>query len=306
VNGTLGYAGSYSVVNLARGTVTSLPSIGQVIYQGQSLYQVNRTSVGLLYGSIPAYRSLAEGMSGADVSQLNHDLVQLGYATKGEIGSGWSQFGSATTSAVEKLQSHLGLSKTGMLTLGQVAFLPSAARITSVAATVGAPAPPGQPLIKATSTTRQVTINLDATQQSYVKPGDSVTITLPDNSTTQGRVTSAGTVAITPPSSGSSSGSQTPTITVEVSPLDPAATGELDQAPVTVAITTASVASTLVVPVDALLAKSGGGYQVEVAGAGGSRRLEQVTLGLFDDAAGLVQVTGPQLQAGQRVVVPSL
>ena len=30
-----------------------------------------------------------------------------------------------------------------------------------------------------------------------------------------------------------------------------------------------------------------------------------VTLGLFDDAAGLVQVSGPGLAAGQRVVVPA-
>jgi hypothetical protein len=30
-----------------------------------------------------------------------------------------------------------------------------------------------------------------------------------------------------------------------------------------------------------------------------------VRLGLFDDAAGLVQVTGPGLAAGQRIVVPA-
>jgi len=31
-----------------------------------------------------------------------------------------------------------------------------------------------------------------------------------------------------------------------------------------------------------------------------------VTLGLFDDAQGLVQVSGPGVRAGQRVVVPAL
>jgi len=31
-----------------------------------------------------------------------------------------------------------------------------------------------------------------------------------------------------------------------------------------------------------------------------------VSLGLFDDAAGLVQVTGTSLVAGERVVVPNL
>jgi hypothetical protein len=60
-----------------------------------------------------------------------------------------------------------------------------------------------------------------------------------------------------------------------------------------------------VVPVDALLARPSGGYAVEVTGSGG-HHLVPVTPGLFDDAAGLVQVTGPGLAAGQRVVVPAI
>jgi hypothetical protein len=43
-----------------------------------------------------------------------------------------------------------------------------------------------------------------------------------------------------------------------------------------------------------------------VAGADGTHRLVTVSLGLFDDAAGLVQVTGPGLRPGERVVVPAL
>ena len=73
-----------------------------------------------------------------------------------------------------------------------------------------------------------------------------------------------------------------------------------------VTITTGTVTNALVVPVDALLAQSGGGYAVEVVGAHGIHHLVPVTLGLFDDADGLVQVTGTGLAAGQRVVVPDL
>jgi multidrug efflux pump subunit AcrA (membrane-fusion protein) len=58
------------------------------------------------------------------------------------------------------------------------------------------------------------------------------------------------------------------------------------------------------VPVGALLARSTGGYAVEVISAGNARRLAPVTVGLFDDADGLVQVTGA-LTPGQRVVVPA-
>jgi HlyD family secretion protein len=344
VNGTLGYAGSYSVVvpatggsqlpgtgqgagtaqggpgagqtgsGSAAGMFTALPAVGQVVRQGQSLYSVSGSAVALLYGSTPAYRSLSEGMSGTDVRQLNADLVALGDATSSGIGAGSSYFSAATTSALDKLQASLGLEQTGSLPLGQAVFLPTAARVTSVSATLGGPAQPGAPVLQATSTTRQVTAHLDATQQSEVKAGEQVSITLPDNQTTPGVVTSVGTVASSPSpgasggsgsSSDSSSGSSTPTINVDVKAADPAGLGTLDQAPVQVTITTATVNNAIVVPIDALLAQASG-YAVEVAAAGGARHLVPVTLGLFDDADGLVQVTGRGLSAGQNVVVPRI
>ena len=53
-NGTLGYAGSYTVLGRAPGTVTWLPTVGQVIRQGQVLYRVDEAPVVLLYGPTPA------------------------------------------------------------------------------------------------------------------------------------------------------------------------------------------------------------------------------------------------------------
>src|SRR6266511_720342 len=91
----------------------------------------------------------------------------------------------------------------------------------------------------------------------------------------------------------------------QTTPADPTATGSLDQAPVLVAITERIVHNVLAVPVNALLALAGGGYAVEVANADGPRHLVPVSPGLFDDAAGLVQVTGSGLAAGQHVVVPA-
>jgi Putative peptidoglycan binding domain len=255
----------------------------------------------LLYGSVPAYRSLSEGMSGADVRQLNRDLVALGYATKSELDPTSDEFGWRTKDALEKLQKHLAVTENGVLGLGQAVFLPSEARITQRLAEVGTPAQPGTVILSASSTHRKVTISLDAAQQSEVKVGDKVIITLPDNTTTPGVVSSVGTVASTPPSD---SGGGSPTITVEVTPTHPEATGRLDQAPVLVSITTARVKHALVMPVNALLALATGGYAVEVS-SGGTRRLVSVSLGLFDDADGLVQVSGTGLAAGQRVVVPA-
>jgi hypothetical protein len=314
VDATLGYAGSYTVLGPAHGTITWLPAIGQVIHNGQLLYRVDGAPVILLYGSTPAYRTLAEGataadVAGRDVAELNRDLVALGYASRTDLDPSSDEFSWATKAAIERLQEHLDVDRTGRLALGQVVFVPTAARVTSVPASLGGPATGA--VLTATSTSRVVTINLDAAQQSEVKVGDKVAITLPDNTTTPGVISSVGTVATTPSSNGSggsggsgNSNSSTPTVTVQVTPTHPTATGHLDQAPVEVAITTASVRKALVVPVNALLALSGGGYAVEVADPDGVHHLVDVTLGIFDDADGLVQVTGSGLAAGQHVVVP--
>jgi peptidoglycan hydrolase-like protein with peptidoglycan-binding domain len=310
----------YSVVNQAHGAYTTLPTVGQVIHQGQALYRVNNSPVVLLYGSTPAYRDISAGASGPDVAQLNRDLVALGYATWAQLRPGSAVFGAATTAAVEKLQAALGLSRTGTLSLGQAVFEPVAMRVTSVPAQPGGNAQSGETVLQATSTTRQVQVALDASLQTSMAVGNKVSITLPSNQTTTGVVSSVATVASCPSSSdtggsGSSSAKagtdtcesgSTPTITVEVTPSDPRATGTWDQAPVQVGITTASVHDALVVPVTALLAQAGGGYAVEVVGAGThNNHLVAVSLGLFDDADGLVQVTGAGLTAGQEVVAPS-
>ena len=208
VSATLGYAGSYTVVGGSSGTFTELPAVGQVVSQGQVLYRVDNSPVVLLYGATPAYRSLSEGASasdvtGPDVEQLNADLVALGYVSSSDLSPTSDEFGYWTKVGVEKLQAALGVTQTGTLALGQAVFLPTATRVTSLTGTLGGPAQPGGTVLAATSTTRQVSIALDASQQSEVAVGDKVTITLPNNQTTPGVISSVGTVASTG-SSGSS------------------------------------------------------------------------------------------------------
>jgi Putative peptidoglycan binding domain len=284
---------------------TALPAIGKIVTRGGSLYSISGQPVVLLYGPVAAWRAFMPGMSaGRDVAELNANLNTLGYGH----GLSGDSFTSETSAAIDAYQSAHGLTRTGQLLLGSVVFEPGAVRVTAVTPTIGATVQPG-PVLSITSTRRQVTIALDAAQQSQLEVGDPVVITLPDNSTTPGRVSYVGTVATTPSSDqgggGGGGGSGTPTIEVDVTPSDPAATGHLDQAPVNVSITTASVQRALVVPVNALLALANGGYALEEIGAGGTHQLLAVDLGLFDDQDGLVQVTGSGLAAGQRVVVPS-
>jgi multidrug efflux pump subunit AcrA (membrane-fusion protein) len=311
---------------------TWLPAVGEIIKQDQPVYSLSGEPVPLLYGSAPAYRAFYAGMSdGGDVGELTHDLIALGY------GDGLAQtdhYSTATAAAVQRWQKARGLPVTGEILLGAVVFEPGPIQVTSVTPSVGESAGAGgaggggggagggagtgggDAVLAAASTARQVSIALDVGQQSQVAVGDQVTITLPNNETTPGVVSSVGTVATSSPggsgssgsssSGSSSSGSSSPTITVLVNPTDPAATGTWDQAPVNVTITAGAVTNALTVPVAALRAQPGGGYAVEVAGAGGFHHLVAVNLGLFDDADGMVQVTGTSLAAGQQVVVPNL
>ena len=54
--------------------------------------------------------------------------------------SAWDEFNWATKAGVEKLQNHLGVDQTGKLRSGDVVFLPTAARVTTLPATLGGPA----------------------------------------------------------------------------------------------------------------------------------------------------------------------
>lgn len=305
-----GLAGAEQALTAAEASATSygdgssytmLPSPGRIVRRGQPLYAIDGEPTLLLYGSTPAWRAFRAGMSpGTDVAELNANLQALGYGAP----SGDS-FTAATSAAISALQQAHGLPQTGSLDLGTVAFEPGPLRVTTVTPTTGAAVQAG-PVLTGTSTRPDVSIQLDAAQQSEVKVGDRVGVTLPDNSTTPGVVSSVGKVATVPSAEQQANGgSSSPTISVDVRLLDPRAAGHLDEAPVEVLITEQSVHNVLAVPVEALVALAGGGYAVEEVEADGTHQLVAVTPGLFDDAQGLVQVSGSGLAPGERVVVPA-
>jgi peptidoglycan hydrolase-like protein with peptidoglycan-binding domain len=285
------------------GVVTWLPGVGDVVGRGQPVYRVNGVPIPLLFGDVPLARQLNEGLGGHDVQELEQNLLALGYADSGNLQADGS-FTAADTAAVKRWQQALGVLVTGVVDVGDVVVLAGPARVTHLQVAVGAAVSPGAQVLSASSTARQVVVQLDAARQSQVKVGDQVAIALPNGKTTPGTVSVVSTVATQPsPGAGGAGSSNTPTVEVDITPTDPASTGAIDQAPVQVSITTATVADAFVVPVTALLAQPGDAYAVEVAGMQGSRLLP-VTLGLFDDADGLVQVSGRGLTAGLRVVVP--
>ncbi len=169
-------------------------------------------------------------------------------------------------------------------------------------AELGESASPGALVAQATSDTLEVQVSLEASQQGAVKEGERAQITLPGNRSVAGKVDRLGRVAQVP--AGQNAGAAGATIPAYISLDKPSKASGLDQAPVQVDITTKGVKSALSVPVAALVGKSGGGYAVEVVRDDGQRELVAVELGLFDTAAGRVEVAG-DLHEGDDVVVPT-
>jgi hypothetical protein len=278
VDGELGYRRVAPVVNRLAGTYTALPTEGSVVGRGQALYQVDGRPVVLMYGRQPAWRAFAPDISdGPDVAELEANLAAMGFA-RGLFGTPDAHFDWAA--AAERWQHALALAQTGTVELGWVVFLPGAVRVGTHQAAVGAIASPGAQPYTATSSTRVVTVPLDADRQGEARPGAKVPIVLPDGRTTPGTIAEVGRVATAPPGAGAGDPSgrggpdARPTVTVTVVPDNPAATGRLDQEPIQVELATDTHRGVLAAPITALLALAEGGYGLEVVdpAAGGAIR----------------------------------
>jgi multidrug efflux pump subunit AcrA (membrane-fusion protein) len=275
------------------GVYTALPAAGQTVSRGQALYAVSGRPIPLLYGGTPLARQLTPGVGGDDVKELEQNLIALGYGP-GLTADG--SFTEADATAVKRWQAALGVPRTGVVNPGEAVFLAGALRISQVRVLAGSLAQTGQEIIDGTSPDHVVTVA--ARQQTLVQVGAGVTVSLPSNTSVAGTITDVGTVATT---SGNGA-QQTTTIPVTIALADDAAAGKLDGATVSVSITRASRPNVLAVPVTALLALSSGGYAVETAD--GRHRRIPVQTGIFSN--GLVEVSGPGLVGGLKVLAPSV
>jgi len=306
VDGTLGYARTFTVVAAGQGRLTWLPVVGAVIRRGARVYGLDGHDVPLFYGATPFWRKLESGMTdGRDVKELETNLAALGYGADAGMTVD-RHFSAATAAAVREWQDDLGVTQDGAVELGDVVVLPGALRVKTVGAVTGGTAQGN--LLTGTGTTRQITVKLPVGQQTLARAGARVQVELPGGTRTTGHISSVGSVA-TSTGTGTDSAQQQPgqntqnaTVPVYVTLDHASAAGRLDGAPVTVGFTSALHKGVLTVPVNALLAAPDGSYAVSVAaGTGGTRRVP-VRLGAFAD--GRVEVTGA-LTAGTRVEVPA-
>jgi multidrug efflux pump subunit AcrA (membrane-fusion protein) len=291
-DGTLGHGDTTTVAARAAGTVTGLPSGGTTVTRGKALYHLDNDPVTLLYGRLPAYRTLRAGLEGADVKQFERNLWALGYR-------GFTvddEFTSATASAVEEWQDDLGRSETGQVAKSDIAYATGAVRVDSRTVEAGTDVQPGTGLLKVTGTRLVATVSLDADDQRLARRGAKVEVTLPDGRSLPGKITEVETV-VEP-----GEGDQADTTVFEVTVGFGTAPRGMDKAAVTVAFTASERRNVLAVPVAALLALAEGGYGVQIVENGATRTVA-VETGLFAD--GRVEVSGGGLTAGMRVGMPS-
>jgi len=316
-SGRVGFGPALPVDVRAAGTLTWLPPLGAVVDRGAVLARVDDAPVALLLGSMPMYRALTVGARGRDVRLLEENLLRLhlrGFSVD-------DRFTAATAAAVRRWQLRLGVPETGTVTPDRVVVLPTAVRVSALAARLGSQTP--GTVLSVTATTKIVSVSLSGDAPGWAE-GDQVTLTAAGrqsagtvtalsraagsagaDGSASGGAGDAGTAATgtgDPGTAASGTGGAEAGTTVTVAPADPRRVPAEEGAPVAVGRTVRQRTDVLSVPVAALLALADGGYGVQVVQGTGVRTLA-VTTGMFAD--GYVEVSSPGLRAGQRAVMPS-
>ncbi|WP_311447667.1 peptidoglycan-binding protein [Frankia nepalensis] len=275
------------------GVVTWIAAPGTIVKIGQPVYAVDGRPVILLRGTATPYRTLAPGVVGRDVRELEGSLGELGYSGPTVDDT----FDAATASAVAAWQAASGLPVTGTVPPDQIFVHDGDLRVALQALPVGSrlSAQSNQQVITYSGTTQVASIPLDVSLQHLVHAGDPATVTLPTGQRLDGTVSDVGTVAQTIEEQNKTF------VTVIVSFDDASAlAGGFDSSPVTLTIVTGQREDVLTVPITALMANPDGGYAVQTVKDGRSTFVP-VTAGLF--ANGRVEISGAGVAEGVTVRV---
>lgn len=157
-------------VNALTGIVTTIALDGpSEVKSGDVLYTVNLRPVVVAQGEVPAFRDLFRGVSGRDVTQLQRYLIDAGYYAGPLDGD----FGSGTEVAVKAWQRALGEERTGVVTAGELLFVPSlpALVVLNEELYVGAQVTVGAQVITVLNATPTFTLSLPVEQASRIPVG---------------------------------------------------------------------------------------------------------------------------------------
>jgi peptidoglycan hydrolase-like protein with peptidoglycan-binding domain len=294
-SGTLGFGAETPVKSRTPGTVTWLPASGTKMDRGATLFKVDDRPAVLFFGDTPTYRKLdAPGVKGADVKVVNQNLVALGFLS-GAAGRS-DTFTEASKAAVKKWQKSLQLEPNGVVEAADVVVFPAAVRVGAVTAQLGSVAEGG--VVNVTPDAKVVTLTLDPADSAGVANGAKVDIALPSGKKVGGAVSSVAKAA------GKDTGQNNQTsakLVVTITVDDPAVV-DAEEGSVAVKLAATGKQGVLAVPLGALLALQEGGYGLQVV-SDGKTTVVPVETGMF--AGGLVEVSGPEIGEGTKVVTAS-
>ena len=289
-DGRVGHGTQEALKLTGNGTITGLPTVGDVVQFGHPIAEVDGEPVLLLQGSRPAWRELGPTTTnGEDIRQLETALVAMGYVAADDItvDDDWD---SDTTAAVKAMQGLNGMPVDGRLGTNEIVFSPDVVRIAKVAGALGDNAEAAG--IEISGLDQSVTATVKSSKVKLFEVGKPVTVTMPNDDEIDGTVASIGA------SVAGEDGSITYPVEITTEALDVD-----DGTTVDVELDVVSAKDAIAVPAEAVLALAEGGYAVEVPDSSSltGTRLVRVKLGTFAD--GWVQVTG-DVKAGDQVVVP--
>lgn len=278
-----------AVASAVSGTVTTInvdPS--GVSQSGDTVMTIDLRPVVVASGDVPAFRELARGAVGADVTQLQELLGAKGWSVAVS-----GTFDAATEQAVRAWQKVAGFPVDGVVHLGDLVFVPGIPGyvVADSEVVVGARVQEGDPLLSVLDHP-EITVSLDATQSTLVPQQGDVVVGDADTAWT-GVIAQSATVE---------DGSLRLTLSAaDGSPIcgdscisDIPAEGSRN---LPVQIVVVPTTSGVVAPVSAIATDSGG--QTFLTMNDGERRSIQIVA----SARGMAVVTG--VEAGETVLVPT-
>lgn len=146
-SGALSSGTTATVSATSRGTLTSAVDVGDSIALGDIVAEIDGQPVISLYGSVPQFRELEVNTDdGADIRQLEENLVALGYDPDGTITVD-ENYTVNTALMVERWEIDLDLDEPdGIVSAGQIAFIEGPSEVLS-RVPVGSQMNPGLPFM---------------------------------------------------------------------------------------------------------------------------------------------------------------
>jgi membrane fusion protein, multidrug efflux system len=279
---------------------------GSAVHAGSVLAEVAGRPLFVFEGTVPAYRDLAPGESGADVAQLQQGLESAGYSI-GDDTPG--SYGPGTAAAVAAYYQSIGYRPVttqgtakkpaeALVPSDEIMFVPRLpAHVVSYAASVGQMA--SASLVTLSMGNPLISGQIDPADQGLVRSGTGVSIS-PEGGGRQTTGTVVSVSGTTQTQNSITGGSYLPARITPMSPLPVSMIGQDVQLTIVAAHSDGPV---LAVPEAAVFASANGQTYVNEVRASQTQIRVPVTVGVTGD--GLVEVTpagGARLTAGDKVV----